>query len=197
MTTFLLRLLPVFVAAILAAGTWWLAENLRRTETPPVVNSPSRPDYVIGGLRAARLSPEGRVETLLLAERAEHLPDSDTLRLSLPRVQQAGEATVRIEAEQGLSIRQGEEIRLERAVRVTRDAAAGRAAMRLDTEQLTVRPDDDTASSDSAVTIRQGDSTLSGVGMDADNSFRTLKVHSDMRAVFGPKRGAASSSPRT
>ncbi|WP_085317968.1 LPS export ABC transporter periplasmic protein LptC [Derxia lacustris] len=191
MNNFVLRLLPVFVAAALALGTWWLAENLRNSGEPAVVNSPTHPDYEIGRLRAARMSPDGRVQTLLLAERADHVPGTDTLTLQQPRVEQTGDAPVHIEAERGLSLRQGEEIQLERAVRVTRAASAGRAAMQLDTEQLTVRPDDDTGSSDSAVTIRQGDSTLSGLGMDANNSFRTLKVRNDMRAVFGPRRGAA------
>jgi len=196
MNNFLLRLLPVFVAGLLAIGTWWLAEDMRRSSETPVDNSPQNPDYIVGKLRMVRMGVDGRVLTFLTAERADHVPGTDVTTLTRPRMEQTGDAPVHIEAERGLSYRQAEEVRLESAVRVTRDATPERAALQLDTEQLTVHPDADTASSDAAVTIRQGDSTLQGVGMDADNSFRTLKVHSDMRAVFGPARGAISPSQR-
>jgi lipopolysaccharide export system protein LptC len=86
---------------------------------------------------------------------------------------------------------------------VTRAATPGGAPMRADTDYAVVIPDRDIVRTDWPVTIVQGTSRLTGVGMELDNRTRRLQVDSQVRATWlapsqaapppaGPARGRAA-----
>jgi lipopolysaccharide export system protein LptC len=56
--------------------------------------------------------------------------------------------------------------------------------MRLQTEQLQLRPDDDIASSNTDFTFERGATRLWGQGFELNNSFRTLVIRQQARGIF-------------
>lgn len=190
----LLRSVPMLLAALLAIGTWYLADLQRRSYVDPKASSPTTPDFIVEHARTARLAPDGSVQTLLSADQLVHYLSEDRSVLDRPRVidTRGDQPPVTITAETGETRNRLEEIVLTRDVHVVRAAAPKAEALDVRTERLVLRPDDDRASSDVEVHVTQGTSTLTGVGMVLDNAHRTLQVTSRVRATFAPRKKDAS-----
>jgi 4-hydroxybenzoate polyprenyltransferase len=73
-------------------------------------------------------------------------------------------------------------------------ATATAAPLRADTDYAVVLPDRDIVRTDWPVTIVQGGSRLTGVGMEIDNRTRQLQVNSQVRAVVLPPTPAGATS---
>ena len=84
----------------------------------------------------------------------------------------------------------GERVLLAGDVVVTRAPGADNLPMQLRTQSLIAVPDLDRYSTDAAVEIEHGDSTVHSVGMDYDNVQRTVKFRSKVRGTI------ASTAPR-
>jgi lipopolysaccharide export system protein LptC len=179
----LMRFVPILVAAVLALATWWLAEQAKRGFLPQHPTSPTNPDFLVENVNITRIDPSGLAYTLVSAVRMTHQQQDDLSILEQPRVVQArpGAAMVHIEAEHGTSRNRNEVIDLTGKVSVVRDAAAGISGMVMTTEQLQLRPDDDTASSRVFVRIERNGSWTEGVGMDFRNAYRQIDIHSKAR----------------
>lgn len=91
---------------------------------------------------------------------------------------------VSISARRAESIRQSEQINFYDTVVVQRAADTQSPGMNLQTEQLLVRPDDDTASSSASFTLQRGGSRLLGQGFEFNNSYRTLTIQQQARGLF-------------
>jgi lipopolysaccharide export system protein LptC len=172
------KYLPVVCAALLALATWWLADQVRRNSEPAAPSSATRPDFVVEGVRMSRLGETGQVQSLISAVKLTHIPENDTAKLDHPQVIYTKDASppVTMTADAGISHNANETVDLTGNVRVVRAADAKGPVMHLETEQLRVRPDDDTASSDVFVHIDRSDSIIEGVGMDFSNAFRRLEI---------------------
>jgi lipopolysaccharide export system protein LptC len=115
-----------------------------------------------------------------------HIPQTNTAMLTEPRIMslRSGSPPVSISARRGESIRQSEQVNFYDSVVVQRAADAQSPGMNLQTEQLLVRPDDDTASSSASFTLQRGDSRLLGQGFEFNNSYRTLTIRQQARGLF-------------
>ncbi|HEU4622879.1 MAG TPA: LPS export ABC transporter periplasmic protein LptC [Burkholderiaceae bacterium] len=185
----LVRYLPLTIAALLALGTWWLADQQRRSYEPPAAVSPANPDFIVEYANMSRIGMNGTAETLISSDRLVHYTQNDRSVLTNPRVLQTrtNEPPITITADSGVSLRQAEEVQLTGDVRMTRAATPETPPLEIRTERLTVRPDDDQAFTDAPVRIDQGHSVLTGDGMDFNNSYRTLEVRDRVRASFLPR----------
>ena len=192
----LIRFLPLTIAALLALGTWWLADQQRRSYTEPTPTSPTNPDFIVEQANMARIGADGVAETLVSADRLVHYAQDDRSVLDNPRVLQTrpDQPPITVTARSGVSVRQAEEVQLMGDVHLTRAATPDAPSLDIRTERLTLRPDDAQAFTDAPVRIVQGDSVLTGVGMDFDNSFRTLEVRERVRAQFQPQSRAKETS---
>jgi lipopolysaccharide export system protein LptC len=182
-----LRYVPITLVALLALATWVMVERARIQrdgEGKPV--SPLKPDFIVENLRLSKLGPSGEVQTLLSAQRMVHIPQTNTAMLTEPRIMslRSGSPPVSISARRGESIRQSEQVNFYDSVVVQRAADAQSPGMNLQTEQLLVRPDDDTASSSASFTLQRGDSRLLGQGFEFNNSYRTLTIRQQARGLF-------------
>ncbi|CAN5249475.1 hypothetical protein BH10PSE17_BH10PSE17_16500 [soil metagenome] len=179
----LAKYVPVITLGLLALSTWWLADQVRHTGDPAAPNSPTRPDFIVEGVRMSRLSPTGQVQSLISAVKLTHTPEGDLATLDHPSVVYTRDKMppVTITADSGLSRNGNQVVELTGNVRVSRDADANGPPMLLETEQLVVHPDDDTASSDVYARFDRGGSVVEGVGMDFSNAFRRLEVRERAR----------------
>jgi lipopolysaccharide export system protein LptC len=180
------RYIPIASVAVLALATWVMVERARiqRDGDKPV--SPLNPDFIVENLRLSKLNQAGEVQTLLSAQRMVHIPQTNTATLTEPRIMsfRADSPPLSIRARRGESIGQSEQVNFYDDVIVQRAAEAQTPAMTLRTEQLSVRPDDDMASSEASFTFTRGDTLLQGQGFELNNSFRTLAIRQQARGIF-------------
>ena len=127
----------------------------------------------------------------LTARRMTHYPDDETTEVEEPRLVQFREEAppVRISAERGTVTKDGEEVRLYGNVLVVRDGTKGRPPLRMETTYLQVFPKQDVARTPEAVVITEGESRLTGVGLDYNTKTRQLELKAKVNGTF--VRGAA------
>lgn len=69
-------------------------------------------------------------------------------------------------------------------VKLIREATAGRPEMTLTTSTLTLRPDDETATTDAPVTITHGKSVIRGTGFDYNNITAVAILRASVRGTL-------------
>lgn len=68
------------------------------------------------------------------------------------------------------------EVDLLGKVDVSRPASPTSRSMRMQTEAMTVLPDEERMTSDQLVTMKLGDATITGMGMQANNATRQVSL---------------------
>jgi lipopolysaccharide export system protein LptC len=201
-------LVPLTILLLLVGLTAWLNRTVEQTLPAAARPVTHDPDYVVEKFTVLRLSELGETHYSLSAQKLIHYPDDDTSHLARPvlRELQPGKPDVRIRADRGLVTAQGDEAKLYDNVEIFRagDKSAGKAQsgakpgakpagpantsasedLRITTSYLRVRPDDDRADTPAQVTVENGLSTLIGTGMDFDNRYRNVRLHSAVTARY-------------
>ncbi|MFA7664894.1 MAG: LPS export ABC transporter periplasmic protein LptC [Burkholderiaceae bacterium] len=181
--------LSVLLLAVLAAGSYYLAEISRRMTQAPVVD-PLRhePDYFVENVVFTRVDAAGQPAFRLSADRMLHYPDDQSTEYSNPTVisLDPSQPTLRMVSDTGVSSADGIETRLRGNVVLTRDATPQEPMMTVRTDYLVIYSDTEIARTDRPVTIERGTSTLTGVGMEFNNSTRSLTVASRVRGLWQP-----------
>jgi lipopolysaccharide export system protein LptC len=179
-------LFSLAIAAGLAALTMWL----ERTVNAPSGSQPNAlehdPDFIVERFTATSHDKGGRPESRLTARRMTHYPDDESTELEEPRLVQFRDQgpPVRLSAERGTVTRDGEEVRLYGNVLVVRDATKGRSPLQMETTYLQVFPKQDIARTPEAVVITEGESRLTGVGMDYNTRTRQLELKARVNGTF-------------
>jgi len=181
--------LSMLLLSALAAGSYYLAELSRRLATEPgsaVLRH--EPDYFVEKLVFTRVNAQGQPAFRLSAERMVHFPDDLSTEYSRPEVVSldADKPMLRMVGDTGKSSADGIETHLYGNVVMTREAGGGDPAMTVRTDHVIIYSDTEIARTDRPVTIERGDSTLTGVGMEFDNSARSLTVESRVRGTWQP-----------
>jgi lipopolysaccharide export system protein LptC len=179
-------LFSLTLAAGLAALTLWL----ERMVEAPAGSQPNAlehdPDFIVERFTATSLDKGGRPESRLTARRMTHYPDDETTELEEPQLVQYREQgpPVRISAERGTVTKDGEEVRLYGNVLVVREGTKGRPSLNMETTFLQVFPKQDIARTPEAVVITEGQSRLTGVGMDYNTRTRQLELKARVNGTF-------------
>lgn len=185
------HLLPLLVILLLAALTLWLRIATERGPAADAGKGRHDPDAIVQKLTINRLSTDGRPRYLLVADRMQHYPhDNSTALESLRFVHrnQTGPDTV-ITAPRGNITKDGEEAFLYDNVLLVRAASRERGEFRVQTDYLHVFAEQGRAQTDRKVTMRQGKSTLDGIGMDVNNRTHIVTLRSQVKGSFdAPKR---------
>ena len=185
-------LFSLALVAGLAMLTLWLERAVQEPGGSRPDLTQHDPDFIVERFTATKLDETGRPESTLTAERMVHYPDDATTELEDPLLVQLPERgpPVRISAERGTVMKDGEEVRLYGNVVITRDATESRPELKVETTYLQVFPNEDLARTPEAVVITEGRSRLSGVGMEFDNRARTLVLRARVSATLErPEKG--------
>jgi len=175
---------------VLAAGLAGLTMWLERAVQAPAGAAPNAlehdPDFIVERFTATSLDKAGRPESRLTARRMTHYPDDETTELEEPRLVQYREQgpPVRISAERGTVTKNGEEVRLYGNVLLVRDGAKGRPPLNMETTYLQVFPKQDIARTPEAVVITEGESRLTGVGLEYNTKTRQLELKAKVNGTF-------------
>lgn len=179
--------LSVAILAVLAAVSYYLAEfaaQMRMPERAGVVGH--EPDYFVDQVAMTRLNRRGEPVYRMSADRLLHYPDDDTSEFHNPVLVslEPGKPLVTLRADRGRSTSGGERTDLHGDVVLTRAAQDDRPALRVETDHVVLLSLEDVARTDRPVRILYGESSLTGVGMEFNNSTRVLNVLSDVRGVW-------------
>ena len=186
-------LVPLTILLLLVMLTTWLNRTIELSAPAPVKPITHDPDYIVSNFNVVRLSDIGETRYSLTAKQLIHYPDDDTTHLVHPLLKQLqpGKPETRVRADRGLSTTQGEEIRLYDNVEIFRAGekkTGGKQSesedLRVTTSYLRAFPDADTADTPAQVVIENGASVLIGTGMDFDNRYRKMRLHSAVKGTY-------------
>lgn len=179
------NLLPIALMLFLALLTLWLRIALESPVTGDSGDQRHDPDAIIDNFTLTRLDERGVPHYTLSANRMLHFTDDMTTELSAPKVVKRSDGpTVIITAERGTLTRNGDEVFFRDNVLVVRAAAPGSEELRVRTDYLHVLAKRNIARTDRAVTVTEGRSVLSGVGMEFDENSRQIAFFSQVRGRF-------------
>lgn len=186
MTDRLTAWFPLVLLALLAALTFWLDSFVRPPGGDSGVAARHDPDYIVDGLSAVRMDPDGSVKYALSAERMVHYPDDDTTHLRRPRFVSyaTAQAPVTITAREGLVSTEGENIYFHDNVVVTRAPYANRSELVMRTSYLHVVPDSHIAKTDRPVTITDAHTTVHAVGLELNSETQVLRLLSRVKGTY-------------
>ncbi len=152
-------------ALLLAAGTWWLAQQ--GVEEPDYEPKPDSPDFYLENFTATTMGRDGKPDKSLSAERMIHYPADDSTELTQPRmtVFDKDRPPWRIQSETGWVSGDREIVLLNGEVKIDRSAAEGVRALHLTTSNLRVQPEQNYAETDEYVYAESDGSWVESTGM--------------------------------
>lgn len=154
---------------VIALGTWWAAEWLMPKEESTAKQTPGRVDYYSNHIRRTVMDETGRPKQLLVADTLTHYENDNHTELSQPVLTlytQEGPPWI-IEAESALLPGEGDEIFLNGAVLVHRDADQNGRTIRIETSNARVEPNQNYAETQDFVRVLSPPDTLTGTGAKA------------------------------
>jgi lipopolysaccharide export system protein LptC len=186
--------IAAIVSLVLLTGlglfTFYLSQVAERDLRPRgAARAPSgEPDYFVERLALLTMNELGEPAFRLEARQLRHYPQDDTTDFEEPVMVSLDpeRPRVTITANRGRVLQGGVEVQLSGDVVVTRAATANAAPMVAETPFAIVLPDEDIVRTDQPVSVLQGGSRLTGVGMELNNRTRRLQVDSKVRAVLQP-----------
>lgn len=183
-------LFPLLALLALAAGTAWL-ERVTRVEAPrDDGRSRHDPDFIAGNFTLRQLDENGRLKYALSASSMVHYPDDESTEVTEPRLTYlASPPPMTLSAKRATISKDGKVVELKDEVRGRREGGPSSLPVTFDSNRLTVFPDEEVARTASAVTLTQGRSVITGVGMEADNLNLLFKLHDRVRATIYRQEG--------
>lgn len=183
------RLLLLLLIVLLSGLSGWLLDNLTEQDKEKQARPRHDPDFFMENFTVTAMNTTGTPRYKLSADKMKHYPDDDTSELSRPHiiVFRAQTPPWIIDANRGWISANGELVLLIGNVKVNRKASAETRAMSLTTEELRLRPNDDYAETDKAVTIVSGKDVTRAIGMRAYLKEGRLQLLSSARGKYDAK----------
>ena len=172
---------------LLAAGSFWLLKKFQQSESGgPVPARAGEPDYTMEDFRYTSAGKDGKVSYLLEGELLSHYPDTDHSIVRQPRLTSYSpdRPPMTLRSESARINGDRSEVHLHDKVLLRRPPARGDSELTVDSEYMLLLTKQDLVKSDREVHAHQGNSSLVGTGMVADNAQRTLTLHSQVSATF-------------
>jgi lipopolysaccharide export system protein LptC len=185
MKTRVTHLLPLALVGFLGVLTLWLQYAMRDGDGE--ARSPGHdPDAVVENFTVQKLDASGKLQYTFSAPKMSHFADDGSGEVLYPRVVQIATegADFVATANRGRINRQGEEAFLYGNVLLLREATSREPELRVRTEFLHVLAEKGILRSDQTVTISEGNSTLTGVGMVINKNKQQFTLQSQVKGTF-------------
>lgn len=186
MKTRIVHLLPLVMMVLLAVLTLWLEYTVQDRSIVGARPAKHEPDVIIEDFVIQRLDESGRLRYTFSAPKMVHFPDDGSGEVLYPRIVQVADdgGNFTATANRGVVNRLGEEAFLYGNVEVLREATPQNPEFRVSTEFLHVLAEQGISRTDRTVTINDGRSTLTGVGMVVNEKKRQFSLSSQVRGTF-------------
>jgi lipopolysaccharide export system protein LptC len=183
---------PIIVLAVLAGLSFWLQSTVDQGETKRDGKLRHDPDATAENYIVRRFDQHGQIKYRLTGPYFVHFPDDDSSELKLPILTsyRTDGSQVIVTGDHAKVTAKGEVVYLWDNVVITRPATPDRQEMVARMPDLTAQPDAGIAFTGSPVEITQGQSWVTGVGMNLDNNTSTLVLQSQVRGLYIRPRAA-------
>ncbi len=180
------QIFPIMLLAFLAAMTFWLQVAMNDDEPKHDGKLRHDPDAIAEKFVVRSFDQTGHVKYRLTAPYLEHFPDDDSSEIRSPKLisYRPDAPPITVVADNARVTAKGETVYLWDHVKVTREATADRPEMTASMPDLTARPDDGFAFTNSPVEITQGASWIKGVGAQLDNNKATFVLQSQVTGLY-------------
>jgi lipopolysaccharide export system protein LptC len=177
----------LLLVGVVLATSYWYAETLR--SEAPEGGRIGAIDFFAQGVALTTFDALGRPRFRLFADRMTHFGRSDDADLEKPHLvsMRPDQPQVQVTARNAHAQNNAQLVELDGDVVVVRAADHAHPPMRLETDQLSVVPDDDHFWTSAPVRMTSGRSVLNGRGMDFDNVARRLDLRADVAGSFPPR----------
>ena len=154
------------VLILLAAFSWWLAEQLLPKESLLPKQAHGKIDYYSTRVKRTVMSPEGKPKQLLFAETMTHYQDDDRTEMDKPvmTLYKEGKPPWIIHSETGTSLSGGSAVLLNGNVLITRETDDG-GTIEIRTRNVKYDPNRDYAETQEDVIIRSPHDETHATGM--------------------------------
>jgi lipopolysaccharide export system protein LptC len=183
--------LPLLLMLLLAALTWWL---VRITPVPLAARTTElasqAPDYTLGEVELVRYRGDGSLMARIRARELRHYPVGDRVELDAAwLLADHPDGALLAQAERATVTDEGQRVRLEGDVRLSRAATPTQEAFEARTRLLELDTQAGRAWTDEPVQWTQGELRAQAAGLDYDQSGARLQLK-------GPVRAQLSAPPR-
>lgn len=178
--------LPLVLMAFLGLLTLWLQYAVLDGPGGDAKPAGHDPDSIVENFTVQRLDDSGKLRYTFSAPKMMHFADDGSGEALYPRFVQiaADGGNFIATANRGTINRQGEEAFLYGNVLFLREATPERPEFRANTEFLHVLSEQGIARTDHTVTISEGRSILTGVGMVVDKNKQQFMLQSQVKGIF-------------
>lgn len=183
--------LPVLLMLLLALGSWWLVRNappvVRAVEDVPVAH---RPDYSMVHFMVKDFDAQGRMQSEIRGDRADHYPVTDTMEIQ--NVDMRGfaldGAQTTATAKKGISNGDASEVQLWGNAVVTRTPLPPKPSMKFTGEFLHAWTQEERVRSHLPVVLTRGKDSFTADKLDYDNVSQVVEMQGRVRGVLEPGR---------
>ena len=186
MRTRVTHLLPLVLMLFLAALTLWLQYAVLGDSGGDAKPASHDPDAIVENFALQRLDGSGKLRYTFSAPKMVHFSDDGSGEVIYPRIVQLAEggANLVATANRATVHRQGEEAFLYGNVQFLREATPELPELRARTEFLHMLAEKGVSRTDHTVTITEGRSVLTGVGMVVDTKKHHFMLQSQVKGIF-------------
>jgi len=181
------RLLILLILAVAAFLSWWLSST-GPLLIPRVEVQRHDPDYYLVNFILITMGDNGTPKHRLSADNMFHYPDDDTARLENPRlvIYQDDENSWNIRSEHGLVSEEGQSVMLQGDVTIEKVSADADRGLEIITRDVHIKPDEEYASTEQAIIIKDNHGVTEAIGMQADLKEHHLQLMSQVRGKYQP-----------
>ncbi|HUL92732.1 MAG TPA: LPS export ABC transporter periplasmic protein LptC [Burkholderiales bacterium] len=191
MKTRVAPLLPLALMAFLGLLTLWLQYAVRQDAGGDTRYRTHEPDAIVDNFTVQDLDASGKLRYTFSAPKMQHFADDGSGEALYPRVVQVaadGGGNYVATANRGTIKREGEEAFLYGNVLILREATPEEPELQARTEFLHVLAGQGILRTNQTVTITDGRSTLTGVGLVINKAKQQFTLQSQVRGTFDAPR---------
>jgi lipopolysaccharide export system protein LptC len=173
-----------------AVGSFWLVQLMDRAgEEMEAGIKINEPDYIVQRFSFVRMTKTGQPSYIISGDKLTHRPADDSSVIDKPVVRSlAGEhPPMDIHAQTARVDQDNTRVTLTKDVRIDRAAQGSSQEMHLNTEALTIFPDEDRMETDQPVRLQVGSATATGTGLKANNATRQIQLAGRGTIVYPPQ----------
>ncbi|WP_409268545.1 LPS export ABC transporter periplasmic protein LptC [Massilia sp. BHUDP2] len=180
----------MMIATFCAFGSFWLVQVMEQEDAGARLGGPGdEPDYIVENFSFVRMTEEGKPSYVVSGKRLAHTPLNDVSQVEAPVMQgmTPGRPRMTIVANRAQLYHEEHRVELLGNVDIQRPATPTSEALRVQTQALTVLPDEEILKTDQAIEMQLGAATVTGTGMVANNATQKLHLASRGQIVYPPR----------
>ena len=185
-----IRLAVVFLIVLtLALGSMWVNMVIRKSAADAAAQSErSDPDFYVENFRYFKMKPNGTPQYEAIGKKMTHFPVEDAYLIDSPVLFSVNEnAQLQTATSKEAYVEDfNSKIHMKNDVVMEREPSATKGPFKLTSEYVLIYPDDEIMTSDREVIVHDGNSVMSGIGMQANNVTGELQIFSRARITYNP-----------